>query len=504
MTKRFTMLLALVLVLVVGAGCGLMGFDTQLQSTTEIEATLDALASAGEAKDEERLKRYLASTLITQVLSGEGFEAPSQESKDEVIERVRAIWSDMSMNQVNVTVGDVNVRGNGASANGSFVVDVTDAAGSRAYCVGNGEASLDRSSGEWALSGVTVTNYTCEVSEGNGATDDEGAFALQAVSQAPSVDFEVCEYMVLGSSGNQVRALQQALTSLGYSPGLIDGDFGPKTYATVREFQSKNGLYVDGEAGPKTLTVVNDLLKANGGRFECGTNRSVPNFGSTQLVVSSLASGTSYETPVYTYQSPEAGPTLVFLGCIHGNERSGHYALSDAIEQGISISRGRLVIVPEFNRNACESGNRTYRGHDFNRLFPVGGTPKLTIGKEMWELVRSQPDLALVVDFHDGFNHSLANTLITTQQSKIKSAAAKIRNELNGIRPSNARGPRWRSFTEPIGGSLTRKTGRDLGVPALEVELAGRTNPDPLSLRKEYASHIIKRLGSEFGMEIAF
>lgn len=503
MSHRLSMLLILLLITAVGAGCGLMGFDTQLDSQTEVKATIDALASAGEAKDEAALKKYLASTILTQVLSGDNYQEAAEESKDAVIERVRAIWSDMSVNQVNVTVDSVNVRGRGATADGAFVLDFTDSEGSSAYCVGNGEASLDRSSGEWTVTGVVVTNYTCEVSEAS----DESSFSLQAVPNAstpPKVSFDVCQYLVQGSGGEQVRALQRTLTYLGYRPGLIDGDFGPLTEAAVREFQTKMGLYVDGEAGPKTIGVIDDLVKKEGGMYECGSELTAPSFGSTTLRKTSLMPGTSYETPVYTYQSDKAGPAIVILGCIHGNERSGHYALTEAIENGITISRGRLVIVPEFNRNACESGRRTYKGRDFNRLFPVGKTPSLAIGRAMWDLVTSQPNLALVVDFHDGFNHSLANTLITSRQSKMKSVAAKIRNELNQIRPSNARGPKWRSFTEPISGSLARKTGRDLGVPALEVELAGRTNPDPLSLRKRYASLIIKRLGSEFGMDIAY
>ena len=59
-------------------------------------------------------------------------------------------------------------------------------------------------------------------------------------------------------------------------------------------------------------------------------------------------------------------------------------------------------------------------------------------------------------------------------------------------------------MTEPIGGSVTRKVGRDLNTPAMIVELAGRTNPDPLSLRKTYAWTIMKMIGSEYGITILF
>lgn len=56
-----------------------------------------------------------------------------------------------------------------------------------------------------------------------------------------------------GSRGAQVKRLQQALVSAGFGPLKVDGDFGAKTDAAVRAFQSARGLSVDGVAGTKTL-----------------------------------------------------------------------------------------------------------------------------------------------------------------------------------------------------------------------------------------------------------
>ena len=56
-----------------------------------------------------------------------------------------------------------------------------------------------------------------------------------------------------GSKGNAVRELQGRLNARGASPRLnVDGDFGPKTDAAVRRFQSSRGLVVDGIVGPRT------------------------------------------------------------------------------------------------------------------------------------------------------------------------------------------------------------------------------------------------------------
>jgi peptidoglycan hydrolase-like protein with peptidoglycan-binding domain len=55
-----------------------------------------------------------------------------------------------------------------------------------------------------------------------------------------------------GDTGTQVRELQRALTALGYSPGVADGNYGPATERAVARFQRASGLTADGIFGPKT------------------------------------------------------------------------------------------------------------------------------------------------------------------------------------------------------------------------------------------------------------
>ena len=49
-----------------------------------------------------------------------------------------------------------------------------------------------------------------------------------------------------------VRSLQTKLTARGFSPGPVDGRFGPLTGAAVKRFQRADGLAVDGIVGPRT------------------------------------------------------------------------------------------------------------------------------------------------------------------------------------------------------------------------------------------------------------
>lgn len=60
------------------------------------------------------------------------------------------------------------------------------------------------------------------------------------------------ETIKLGSSGELVKYLQRILRSLGYSEILVDGDFGPRTDAAIRNYQIKGNLVVDGIVGPNT------------------------------------------------------------------------------------------------------------------------------------------------------------------------------------------------------------------------------------------------------------
>ena len=56
----------------------------------------------------------------------------------------------------------------------------------------------------------------------------------------------------LGSSGNEVRDVQQALKALGHDPGPIDGLFGARTDNAVKAFQKAREIPVDGIVGRVT------------------------------------------------------------------------------------------------------------------------------------------------------------------------------------------------------------------------------------------------------------
>ncbi len=58
-----------------------------------------------------------------------------------------------------------------------------------------------------------------------------------------------------GSKGQDVRKVQRRLVERGYNLG-VDGDFGPKTEAVVKQFQTDKRLLSDGIFGPQTYTAL--------------------------------------------------------------------------------------------------------------------------------------------------------------------------------------------------------------------------------------------------------
>lgn len=83
-------------------------------------------------------------------------------------------------------------------------------------------------------------------------------------SVAPEIEDEI-EFgdrtLKRGMTGDDIKELQELLNELDYGPLTVDGDFGKKTEAAVKEYQKENKLDVDGVVGPDTFA---ELLEDQG------------------------------------------------------------------------------------------------------------------------------------------------------------------------------------------------------------------------------------------------
>lgn len=84
-----------------------------------------------------------------------------------------------------------------------------------------------------------------------------------------------------GSQGDEVKKLQEALNSQGY--GLsVDGIYGAKTQAAVRDYQSKQGLAVDGIAGVNTQGKLYGATASSGGQQQAAATPATPTYATPQ------------------------------------------------------------------------------------------------------------------------------------------------------------------------------------------------------------------------------
>lgn len=109
------------------------------------------------------------------------------------------------------------------------------------------------------------------------------AAAIEKAGGSLSASSSSSSGMKLGSTGSDVRALQQNLTTLGYYYGDITGHYGTMTQAAVAKFQKARGLTQDGVAGSKTVEAIASAIKSSGG--------SVADSSSSAGVGSSLREG---------------------------------------------------------------------------------------------------------------------------------------------------------------------------------------------------------------------
>lgn len=98
-------------------------------------------------------------------------------------------------------------------------------------------------------SAAQISQSTTITSGGSGSSNSAGR-DTSGISSTGYVTLES------GSSGTQVKTLQQRLKDLGYYNGSVDGNYGEGTQAAVMAFQLRNNLTVDGKAGPATQRVL--------------------------------------------------------------------------------------------------------------------------------------------------------------------------------------------------------------------------------------------------------
>lgn len=126
-------------------------------------------------------------------------------------------------------------------------------------------------------SAFTMQGATAQTAPATPAQNTASASTAKATvtttASAKSTSLSAGATLFSGVRGERVSALQASLNDHG-AHLAVDGVFGTKTNAAVRDFQSTNGLRVDGRVGPETRGALNGGSSASASSSSSSTSGS--------------------------------------------------------------------------------------------------------------------------------------------------------------------------------------------------------------------------------------
>lgn len=145
-----------------------------------------------------------------------------------------------------------------------------------------------------------------------------------------------------GARGTGVADLQRRLQGLGFSPGPVDGVYGPQTRAAVRAYQSSRGLSADGIYGPQTEGALAGEGAASGGEVAQPATQAV--------------------TPLNPENDPQYLAFLRAQGYSEADLRAQVALQKSTIQRNLA---NELPVIQENQRQAVEAIGKDYLGRGF-------------------------------------------------------------------------------------------------------------------------------------------
>lgn len=212
-----------------------------------------------------------------------------------------------------------------------------------------------------------------------------------------------------------------------------------------------------------------------------------------------LMVGTRYQTPFYIKSGEAAGPTVVVIGGVHGDEPAGYLAARQL--KSWQITRGTLVLVPDAHVEAIRRNVRAYP-RNMNRLFPgkANGDAMERLAFEIWELIKkSKPSLVLTLHESRGFHlddPKRYGQTFTYDFPELTPQFEKVAARVNvSIAPAKHH---FVTFIDPFTTCPTYVTWKYLHVPATSIETA---KPLPLPTRIAYQLKALRGFFDEWKLE---
>ncbi|MCX5685532.1 MAG: BPL-N domain-containing protein [Planctomycetota bacterium] len=223
-----------------------------------------------------------------------------------------------------------------------------------------------------------------------------------------------------------------------------------------------------------------------------------------------LCQGTAFATPYYVIESGKAGPTVMIVGGMHGDEIAGA-AAADEIRCW-KIACGKLVVLPQANRPALQVHKRVTPAaqapadeSNLNRDFPSAADApvKGKLAGAIWNLVeKTRPDW--LIDLHEGAGvaaeskSTVGSSVIASRNEKAREEAGRMIQTVNETIPDEAK--RFLLKSQPIEGSLARAAAERLKIPAMIAETTMKDQA--LSLRARQHRRMVYKLLGDLQMAV--
>jgi N-acetylmuramoyl-L-alanine amidase len=162
-------------------------------------------------------------------------------------------------------------------------------------------------------------------------------------------------------AGDDVAQLQHRLMQMGFDSGRVDGIFGTRTEAALREFQRNVGLPPDGTCGPATFKALDRLARTVVGgrphalRAEHDLERSGPSLSGKVVVIDPGHGGT--DRGVEAYGLDEAGVVADLAARIEGRlAATGVYVfLTRGVDGSVLTEADRAAFANQAQAQLCLS-----------------------------------------------------------------------------------------------------------------------------------------------------
>ena len=220
-----------------------------------------------------------------------------------------------------------------------------------------------------------------------------------------------------------------------------------------------------------------------------------------------LLAGTRFETPCHRLDSGVAGPTVMIVAGIHGNETAPPFAARALLEN--MPARGVLLIVPEVNRPALAKSSRftpKAKHGDLNRNFPTARrtAARGDLAPALWrETVAAAPDW--VLDLHEGWGFatssaSMGSSIVRVADKQTDGETAPAAKTLIDVINTtiDTRHKKFKIIGPGPAGSYARAVVEKLGTPAFVFETTWTQKRD---LRVSQQLLLVRTMLTRLGMQ---